>query len=76
MSDWGADRLEAVAEAAGGLDVAGVIRVLFQLEAEAADVDAKVVDLVDVLPAPDLRQQRLVAQESWLSGTQPEFTAV
>src|SRR5262245_38548461 len=53
---------EPVAESALGPDVARVLRVVAELVAQAPDVDPQVVDLVDVLAAPDLGQQRAVLE--------------
>src|SRR4051812_17454641 len=55
---------EAIAEAALGADVAGPFGVIAQFVPQATHVDPDIVDLVDVFPSPDLRQQRAVGENA------------
>jgi hypothetical protein len=41
--------------------VVRLLGILFQLAAQARNIDAEVIDLVDELAPPDFRQQRLVS---------------
>ena len=62
-SSAGAVDDKSVAQSALRADVARALGIVAELVAQPADVDAQVVDLVDVLAAPDLRQQRPVLQD-------------
>jgi len=54
---------EPVAEPSFRPDVGRIVRVVAEFVPEAADVDPDVVDLVDVLASPDLREQRPVLED-------------
>lgn len=53
---------EPVSEPALGSDVAGRVGIITQLVAQPADVHADVVDLVDLLAAPHLGEERRVLE--------------